>query len=207
LQRKSSKSELRTPTSASKSELKRLKRASEEQERKLLAQFEKARQAQFAIDEAEQYAGTRSDNTLESETESDSDVEEVLPASASLTPRRESIRLRANSPSADRSYSVHEIDDATVPSCCNTGLAVRFAVLASLMFVLIAILLGTVLGEEAFAPTKALNLSSSSEEGAVARIQCGLGFLSEGTQPTNVIFMATVGAALGALYGGLIADV
>ena len=206
--RKSSSKKAASPVKeANAAELKRLKRAQVKREAKLLAEAEKTRRAQFAVDEAEAYAAEQEDVTdMSSDEESDgsSVEEEPIPAS-SLTPRRERIRQRAQSPSADRPYSVHEVDDSAVPSCCNVGLALRFSVLTALLFVALALLLGAVVGEEAFETAGALPAPVGS--GALVKATHALAQLNQHTQPTNVMFMATVGGVLGGLYGGLVADV
>jgi len=207
--RKSSSKSKSSPKQAEDAaELKRLQRNKDKREAKLLEEAEKTRRAQFAVDEAVAYSAEQDASSEEiissSGSESESEFESHLPAS-SLTPRRESIRQRAQSPSSDRPYSVHEVDDSAVPSCCNTGLALRFAVLVALLFTALAVTLGTFLGEEAFATQGGLPAPAGS--GPLVCATHALATLNEHTQPTNIVFMAGVGAALGGLYGGLVADV
>ncbi len=208
----SKKAKKSASTEASQAELRKLKREQEKYDAKLLDSAEKARRAQFAVDEAKAYAAeavssTDSDSTTSSDSDSESSgaFEDALPAS-SLTPRRDSIRRRAQSPSSDRPYSVSEVDDSPVPSCCNATLAVRFAVLTALMFAALALLLGTVLGPEAFATAPSLEPPAAGA-GALVKVSHGLALLNQETQPTNIVFMSIAGGVLGALYGGLIADV
>ena len=194
----------------SAAELKRLERAQAKREAKLLEEAEKTRRAQFAVEEAKEYAAEEPSDDESSgsvvSTDYSSDEDRRIPAS-SLTPRRERIRQRAQSPSSDRPYSVHEVDDNAVPSCCNVGLALRFSVLAALLFVSLALLLGAVVGEEAFATEGALPPPAGAGASAVVKATHALAQLNQQTQPTNVVFMALTGAVLGGLYGGLVADV